>query len=354
MAEGADGRQGRIGFGSRVAVIHPHFRSAGVVVDEDPVPPFGAAGAGLDIPHVGPEIIRAGPFGLVGPRVEDEDIVHFSVPVVVVGGEIDVGIDGVAGVDDQFVGVLVLAFIVVLAIEGVVLRERDHVGDVETEGVAVLPLVLEIGEGGLGAGPVDDPLEILAGIGEGEVLELGQDDEAVPDTSVSSCAGTGALTGVERFHPGAADGPFPPEQVEGNVPAGGDDGGRGVRIAGMFPGVQPMAENVIAGIAPPSFRILDERTPVRCQEEVAEFVTGKIGLDARPVRLPEIQQPFPGGRGREDRRQAQEYGKYQRQASQTGWFRFHTIQMTAFFGAFAILYAKNRPHSRENRFFDVY
>ena len=52
--------------------------------------------------------------------------------------------------------------------------------------------------------------------------------------------------------------------------------------------------------------------------------------------------------------QTEEYIEHQRQVSQTGRFRFHTIQMTAFFRAFASLYAKNRPHSRENRFFDVY
>ena len=71
----------------------------------------------------------------------------------------------------------VLPVLVVGPVEGVVLRQGDDVGDVEPEGVSVLPLVLEIGEGGFGTAPVDDPLEIVPRKPEGKVLELGEDDD---------------------------------------------------------------------------------------------------------------------------------------------------------------------------------
>ena len=156
--------------------------------------------------------------------------------------------------------------------------------------------------------------------------------------------GAGQLPLSER--PGPPDAGRPPlaEQLVGDVAAGGDDLAGGVRIAGVLAGVQPVAVIVIAGVAPPSFGILHQGAAVGGQDQVAVFITGEIGLDDRPVRLPEVQQPFPGGRGREGRRQAAEYIEYQRQASQTGRFRCHTIQMTAFFCASATLYAKNRPH----------
>ena len=234
------------------------------------------------------------------------------------------------------------------------MREGDRVGDVEPEGVAALPLVLEIGEGRVRAVAVDEFLEVRLGVGELEARELGQDDEPVADAAALPGAGADQLPLVERGGPADAGLPPPAEQVVGNVAAGGDDLAGRVRVAGVFAGVQPVAVIVIAGVAPPSFGVLRERAAVGREDQVAVFVPGEVCLHERPVRLPEVQQPFPGGCGLQGRRQAEEDIKYQRQASQIGRFRSHTIQMTAFFCASATLYAKNRPHWSENRFFDVY
>ena len=204
------------------------------------------------------------------------------------------------------------------------MREGDRVGDVEPEGVAAFPLVLEIGEGRVRAVAVDEFLEVRLGVGELEARELGQDDEPVAAAAALPGAGAGQLLPVERGGPADAGLPPPAEQVVGNVAAGGDDLAGRVRGAGVFVGVQPVAVIVIAGVAPPSFGVLRERASVGGEDQVAVFVPGEIGLDKRPVRLPEIQQPFPGGRGQQGRRQAEEDIEYQRQASQTGRFRSHT------------------------------
>ena len=354
VAEGADGGERREG---GQVLVQPQFRRAGVVVHEDAVPAVGDAGAGLHIPHVGPDIIVAGSFRLVRAGIEDEDVVHLAVPVVVIGGEIDFGTDGGAGVDNHLGAFLVLAVLVVRAVPGIVLRKGDDVGDVELERVAVLPLVLEIGEGRGGTGAVDELLEVVPAEFEFQVLELRQDDETVPDASGlfrPGAPGAGQLPVSERDGPAQAGGPSPPEQVIGDVAAGGDDFTRRVRIAGVFAGIEPAAVIVIAGVAPPTFRILHEGAAVRSHHQMTVFISGEISLDQRPVRLPEIHQAFPGGGGGQEKPAAQEDIEHQRQASQTSGFRSHTIQMTAIFRAFAKLYAKNRPHSRENRFFDVY
>ena len=319
--ESADGGEG--GVGGSVAV-QPEFRGAGVVVHEDPVPAVRDAGAGLGVPHMGPDKVVAGAFRFVRPGVEDEDIVHLSVTVVVVGGEIDLGAKGGAGVDDHLGRLFVLAVLVVGAVIGMVMGKGDRLGDVEPEGVAVFPLVLEIGKGRFGAGAVDEILEIGPGMDEFEVLELGQDDEAVTDAAVLPGTGADELLLPERHRPPDPGVPPLADQLVGNVPAGGDDLAGRVRVAGMLAGVQPVSVKVIAGVAPPSFRVLDEGAAVGGQDQMAVFVAGQVGLDDRPVRLPEVQQPLPGGRGQEGRRQAEADIEYQRQASQTGRFRSHT------------------------------
>ena len=149
--------------------------------------------------------------------------------------------------------------------------------------------------------------------------------EPMADSAAFPGTGAGRLPFPER--PDLPDAGFPPpaEQVVGNVAAGGDDFAGRVRGTGVFAGVKPVAVKVIAGVAPPSFGVLRKRASVGGKDQMAVFVTGEISLYDRPVRLPEIQQPFPGGRGQHGRRQTEEDIEYQRQVSQTGRFRFHTI-----------------------------
>ena len=157
VTEGADGSQG---CESGPVVVNPEFRGAGVIVHEDPVPAEGEAGAGVGVPHMGPDVVVARALRLVRAGVEDEDIVHLSVSVVVVGGEIHLGPDGGAGVDDHLRRIVFIVVAVVGAVKFVAVREGDRFGDVEPEGVTVLPLVLEIGEGRVRLFAVDQILEI--------------------------------------------------------------------------------------------------------------------------------------------------------------------------------------------------
>ena len=71
-------------------------------------------------------------------------------------------------------------------------------------------------------------------------------------------------------------------------------------------GVQPVSVIVVAGVAPPAFRVLHEGAAVGGQDQVTVFIAGEVGLDHASVRLPEVQQPFPGGRGLQGRCQAEE------------------------------------------------
>ena len=296
MAESADGGEGGK---RRLVLVLLQFRGACIVVHQDAVPTVGYVGAGLEIPHMGPDIVGAGSFGLIGPCVEDEDIVHLSVTVVVVVGEIDVGTHGLAGVHDHLGGVFVFVVIVVGAVVGILVRKGDDLGDVELEGVAVLPLVFEIGEGRCDRGSVDEVLEPVLSVAEFQVLELGQDDEAVADAAAGAFGGetpgAGHLPGAEREGAFDTGDPFPAEQVVGDVAAGGDDVARRVRIADVFAGIQPMAVEVVAGVAPPAFGVLDDRAAVQRGGQVAVLIAGEGGLDNGPVRLPEIHDASQRG-----------------------------------------------------------
>ena len=344
VAERADA--GERGEGGPVAV-HPQFRGTGVIVDEDPVARAGEFGSGMDIPLVRPDVAVSRPLGLVRAGIEDEDVVHDAVPVVVIGGKVDGIIHGRAGVDDHLGAVVVLALFIVAPVPGVFLRQGHDVGDVELEGVAVLPLVLEIGEGGTGVRAVDQPFEIVPAIGEFQVLELGQDDQPVADRAFRpfrECAPRPGQAARLKRCLGVLAGDFPlADQVAGHQAAGRDDAAGGIRLAGMHPGTESVAGGVEPGVAPPALRVLDQGAAVRRGHEMSVFVTGEIGLDRRSVRLQEVEQAPPGGTCLQKRKTQEEYGNGQQKAPLQVGFRFHTIQMTAFFGAFANLHAKNRP-----------
>ena len=149
----------------------------------------------------------------------------------------------------------------------------------------------------------------------------------------------------ERQGPPDAGRPAPADQVVRNVAAGGDHLAGGVRGPGVFAGVQPVAVKVVPGVAPPAFRVLDDRAAVQRGGQVSVLIAGKSGLDEGPVRLSQIHDAFPrrgGGNGL-----GQENITKQRQEPQEG-SGFHTIQMTIFFRAFANPICK-KPASLEAR-----
>ena len=236
-------------------------------------------------------MVLGGPFRLVRTGEEDKDVVHLAVPVVVVGGEIDEVIHGRAGIHDHLGGVLVLPVAVVGPVPGEFPGEGDDVRDVEAEGIAVLPLVLEVGQGRLGVVSVDDPLEIVPGEGIGKVGELGEDDKPVAD-AVSSlgqkCPGAGELPFLQPFRLVGAAGAVAEEEVVGNDPAGGDDVAGRVGKTGPFPGVHTVAIIVVSGIAPPSLGVLDERAAVGGLDQMAVLISGQEGGDEGSIGLPQV------------------------------------------------------------------
>ena len=348
MAERADGGERSE---SRVVVVEHQLRGAGVVVHEHAVPGVGDAGAVLDIPHVGPEVVRSGTLCLVRAGIEDEDVVHFAVAVVVIDGQVPVRSQLRNGVDDEPGGVLVFVIVVVGAVIGVSLGQGDDGGDVELERAGVLPLVPEIGDGGGGFGAVHHPVELFGRIGEGQVLELGEDDEPVAERPGipfrQEAPGPGPFPGLYGCQAFQAAAPFPAQQVPGDVPAGGDDFAGGIGRSGMHARVQAFAVKVEAGVTPPAVRVLGEDAAVGGRDQVPVFVAREESRDGGAVGLGQVHEPLPGRGGLDEKSAGEQYIYDKRPAPQRAGFRFHTTQMTAFFCAFARVHAKNRPHLRE-------
>ncbi len=347
MAERADGGQRRVG---RVVVVQHQLGGAGVVVHDDPIAREVDAGAVLDVPHVRPYIFLSGALRLVGAGKEDEDVVHLAVAIVVIDGQVPVRVHLRAGVDDELGGVLVLVVVIVGPVVFVVLRQGDDGGDIELEVAPVLPLVLEIGDGGIGSVPVHLFLEILPREGEFQVLELGEDDESVAQRPSApfreETPRTGPFPGLYGYQAVQPKVTLPGQKVPGNLPARGDHFAGRIGGSGMDPRILALPVIVETGVAPPSLRVLGKDAAVRGCREMTVLVAGKVGLDGGSVRLGEVHKA-PAGRGGLYKKGAGKQIYDERPAPQSAGFRFHTLQSTAIFCAFARVYAKNRPQRVE-------
>ena len=111
VAEGPDAGESVVP-GSVPVAVDTVFRGDGVAVEQFPIQVDRLSGTVPDRPGVGPDgrFIRA--FRLVFPGYEDDDVVDFTVSVIIELGEIDARFMGLGtGVDDGLGRILVLLIV---------------------------------------------------------------------------------------------------------------------------------------------------------------------------------------------------------------------------------------------------
>ena len=163
------------------------FRGACIPVDPCAVQHKIDAGSLVYVPCVGPYAVFRASFGFVMPGEKDEDIVGFTVLVIIIDREIYLIVSDPAGITYHFRGLLVIAVGIVCSVVCSCLRQSDDVRHMEIELQKAIELVVEIVLCTAGSSVyrisffVEKSLEILLRVLELDVAEACKNDKTMLD-----------------------------------------------------------------------------------------------------------------------------------------------------------------------------